>query len=109
MKASRLIASMIVMLILLVSPFSATAAGGPPNFVSFPILTHVAEDGLDHGHFVEGPGESSVPGPLAPNYGATLFNAAGVSAAALLPGSDRDVSNTPDSYEGETSAAAFGS
>src|SRR5215216_3663425 len=98
MKASRLLASMIVMLILLVSPFSATAAGGPPNFISFPILTHVAEDGLDHGHFVEGPGESSVPGPLAPDYGSTAFSAAGVSAAAAIVGADRNVSNTPTSY-----------
>jgi hypothetical protein len=109
MKVTRLTVSVLVMLILLVSPFSAIAAGGPPNFISFPILTHVAEDGLDHGHFVEGPGESSVPGPLAPNYGATQFNAAGVSAAAATVGADQNVSNYPKSYEGETSAAAFGS
>jgi len=63
MKISRITASVIVMMILLVSPFSAAAAGGPPNFVSFPILTHVAEDGLDHGHFVGGPGESAIPDP----------------------------------------------
>ena len=107
MKVTRITASILVLLILLISPFSATAAGGPPNFVSFPILTHVAEDGLDHGHFVEGPGESSVPGPLAPNYGATQFNAAGLSAAAATAGMDQNVSQTPDSYEGETSAAAF--
>ncbi len=106
MKISRLIASVIVMAILLVSPFSAGAAGGPPNFVSFPILTHVAEQGLDHGHFVGGPGEAGVPAPLAPDYGSTAYNAAGVSAAALTPGADRNVSQTPDSYEGETSAAA---
>jgi hypothetical protein len=106
MKITRFTASVLVMLILLVSPFSAGAAGGPPNFVSFPILTHVAEDGLDHGHFVGGPGESGVPSPFAPNYGATQFNAAGVSAANITAGSDRNVSQTPDSYEGETSAAA---
>jgi hypothetical protein len=109
MKVTRLTASVLVMLILLVSPFSATAAGGPPNFVSFPILTHVAEEGLDHGHFVGGPGESGVPSPLAPDYGSTAFNAAGISAAAATVGADQNVSNTPDSYEGETSAAAFGS
>src|ERR1044071_342448 len=109
MKVTRFTASVLVMLILLVSPFSAGAAGGPPNFVSFPILTHVAEDGLDHGHFVGGPGESGVPAPLAPNYGSTTFNASGVSAAAATVGADRNVSQTPDSYEGETSAAAVGS
>jgi hypothetical protein len=108
MKTSRLIASIIVVTILLVSPFSATASGGPPNFVSFPILTHVAEDGLDHGHFVGGPGESGVPAPLAPDYGSTAFNAAGISAATASAGPDQNVSQTPDSYEGETSAASNG-
>ena len=109
MKILRITGSMVVAVMLLISPLSALAQGGPPNFISYPILTHVAEDGLDHGHFVEGPGETSVPGPLAPNYGATQFNAAGISAAAATVGADRDVSNSPDSYEGETSAAAFGS
>jgi hypothetical protein len=109
MKVTRFTASVLVMLILLASPFSATAAGGPPNFVSFPILTHVAEEGLDHGHFVGGPGETGVPSPLAPDYGSTAFNAAGISAAAATVGADRDVSNSADSYEGETSAAAVGS
>src|SRR5215212_5267985 len=109
MKILRITASVAVAAILLLSPLSAIAAGGPPNFISFPILTHVAENGLDHGHFVEGPGESGVPGPLAPNYGATQFNAAGISAATATAGADRDVSNSSNSYEGETSAAAFGS
>lgn len=105
MKILRITASMVVAVILLISPLSAIAAGGPPNFISYPILTHVAEDGLDHGHFVEGPGESALPSPLAPNYGATQFNAAGISAAAATVGADRDVSNSPDSYEGETSGS----
>jgi len=109
MKISRFTTSVIVVVILLVAPLSATAAGGPPNFVSFPILTHVAEEGLDHGHFVGGPGEASVPAPLAPDYGSTAFNPAGISAAAASVGADRNVTRTPDSYEGETSAAAFGS
>lgn len=109
MKILRITASVAVAAILLISPLSAIAAGGPPNYISYPILTHVAENGLDHGHFVEGPGESSVPGPLAPNYGATQFNAAGISVAAASAGADRNVSNSSDSYEGETSAAAFGS
>ena len=109
MKILRITASVAVAAILLLSPLSAIAAGGPPNFISFPILTHVAEDGLDHGHFVEGPGESSVPGPLAPNYGATELSAATISGTASAVGTDRNVSNSSDSYEGETSAAAFGS
>jgi hypothetical protein len=39
-----------------------TSASGPPQFITFPILTHVAEAGLDHGHFVFG-GEAAVPTP----------------------------------------------
>jgi hypothetical protein len=109
MKNSRLIASVMVVAILLVSPLSAAAEGGPPNFVSFPILNRIAPEGLINGHFVRGPGGTGVPEPLAPNYGSTAFNAAGVSAAAAVVGADRNVSQTPDSYEGETSAAAFGS
>jgi hypothetical protein len=107
MKITRLIASVIVMAMLFLSPFSAVAAGGPPNFVSFPILTRVAEEGLDHGHFVGGPGESGVPAPLAPNYGTTEFAASGVSAAAISTTGDVNVSHTSDAYEGETSVAAF--
>jgi hypothetical protein len=109
MKIARMSVGVVMMLILILSPLSAGAAGGPPNFISYPILTHVAENGLDHGHFVGGPGESAVPGPLAPDYGSTPFNAAGISAAAASVGADRNVSSWPQSYEGETSAAAFGS
>ena len=43
---------------------TAQQPAGPPAFVTFPILTHVAEAGLDHGHFVAGPGESAVPGAI---------------------------------------------
>jgi hypothetical protein len=97
------------MVVLLISPFSALAAGGPPNFVSFPILVHVTEQAMDHGHFIGGPGESAVPFPFAPDYGTAPFTGVAPSIAAITAGSDRDVSNTPDSYEGETSAASFGS
>lgn len=108
MKIFRIAINLVAMVVFALAPASAKAEGGPPNFVSFPILTHVAEDGLDHGHFVGGPGEAAVPSPLAPDYGFTDFLAAAVSAATATSGTDRNVSNTPDSYEGETSAAAFG-
>ena len=39
---------------------------GPPQFVTFPILMHVAGPGLDHGHFVYG-GDAAIPSPLAGN------------------------------------------
>jgi hypothetical protein len=78
---------------------------GPPAFVTFPILTHVAENGLDHGHFVEGPGESAVPAPIfqAPQPGsAGAASFAGTISVSL----DTDVSLAPGSYEGETSAVS---
>lgn len=86
----------------------AQQPGGPPAFVSFPILTHVAENGLDHGHFVEGPGESAVPAPIFQAPGG------GVSAAATFVGTpgtvdttgESNVSLAPNSYEGETGAVA---
>src|SRR4051812_16966322 len=75
---------------------------GPPAFVSFPILTHVAPDGLDHGHFVEGPAESAVPSPVfhAPQPGkaaaATFVGSGGVDTVG-----EGNVSLAADSYEGE--------
>jgi hypothetical protein len=84
-------------------------SNGPPPFVTFPILTHVGEAGLDHGHFVFG-GEAAIPAPLAPDRGATAYSSAALSATATVAsGSDRDVSNSSDSYEGETGAASNGS
>src|SRR6266851_3704531 len=79
---------------------------GPPQFLTFPILVHLNDSALDHGHFVFG-GEAAVPAPLAPNRGTAAFSAAPVSStAAILAGVDRDVSNSPDSYEGETGAVS---
>ena len=47
---------------------SQAAYSGPPQFVTFPILVHVGEVGLDHGHFVFTEG-AAIPRPLAPNLG----------------------------------------
>lgn len=80
---------------------------GPPPFVTLPILTHVAEPGLDHGHFVFG-GEAAIPSPLAPDRGSASFNQAASGSLALLTGTDLDVSNTSDAYEGETGAVSNG-
>lgn len=81
---------------------------GPPAFITFPILTHVAEQALDHGHFVEGPGESAVPAPIfkkpAPgNAGVPQFNAPPSGGVQ-----DGNVSNAAGSYEGETTAVGNG-
>jgi hypothetical protein len=85
----------------------SAAPSGPPQYLTLPILTHVAQPGLDHGHFVFG-GDSAVPTPLARDFGATNYFAAQTSTLALSTGTDRDVSDSSNSYEGETSAAATG-
>jgi hypothetical protein len=78
---------------------------GPPAFVTFPILTHVAEPGLDHGHFVFG-NEAAVPSPLAPNLGSGDYSPAVAASSAISTGTDHNVSNASDSYEGETGAVS---
>jgi hypothetical protein len=87
---------------------SQDRAQGPPQFLTRPILLHVSERALDSGHaiFVEGPSETAVPGPLAPNYGVANFAPAQAGTSALVTGLDRNVSNAPGSYEGETGASA---
>jgi len=82
-------------------------AQGPPQFLTFPILTRVAPPGLDHGHFVF-VGDEAVPAPLAPSGGATNFVGATIGTSSLTTGTDVDVSDSPDSYEGETGAAGAG-
>ena len=91
-----------------ITPILAAESNGPPQFVTFPILTHVAEPGLEHGHFVFGD-EAAIPKPLAPDRGAATYSPATLGTSSLsLSSTDRDVSNSSDSYEGETGAAAFG-
>src|SRR6266571_7784181 len=47
----------------------------PPQFISFPILLHVNDRALDHGHFVFG-GEAAIPAPIAPDLGRAEFRPA---------------------------------
>src|ERR1041384_7538296 len=86
-------------------------AQGPPQFLTRPILLHVGEDGLDHGHFVFAGEDAAVPAPLVRDFGAASFAAATGGGTSLLTGLDGaavnpnvNVSNSPDSYEGETGA-----
>ncbi|MBD0371619.1 MAG: exo-alpha-sialidase [Pyrinomonadaceae bacterium] len=81
---------------------------GPPQFLTRPILLHVSEKALDNGHsvFQEGPAESAVPGPLAPQLAPASFAPATTSALSLVGGLDRNISNSTGSYEGETGASA---
>jgi hypothetical protein len=80
---------------------------GPPQFLTRPILLHVAEPGLEHGHFVFG-GDAATPAPLAEDLGATSYLAPQFGPLALTMGTDRDVSDAADSYEGETGATGTG-
>jgi hypothetical protein len=105
---------MLLIAFLLVAPIRATIGAqgppdgaGPPPFITFPILTHVAEAGLDHGHFVFG-GEAAVPAPIARDLGSSAFFPAPSSTINLVTGTDRDVSNSSNSYEGETGAVSTG-
>ena len=84
---------------------------GPPQFLTRPILLHVADKALENGHtiFEEGPGESAVPGPLAPNLGFAAYNPAPLAALLISSGADQDVSDSADSYEGETGAVGTAS
>jgi len=86
------------------------SAQGAPQFVSLPILLHVGEGGLDHGHFVFAD-EAAVPTPLSRDLGSATFGPATGGGTSLLTGingagvnPDVNVSNSPDSYEGETGA-----
>jgi hypothetical protein len=103
-NATGVLVALIALLIIRVpaaAPQAATA--GPPPFMTFPILLHVNDHALVNGHLVFG-GEAAMPAPLAPAPGAASFAPATPSATAIVTGTDRDVSNSPDSYEGETGA-----
>jgi len=82
----------------------AASPSGPPQFITLPILTHVAGPGLDHGHFVFG-GEAAIPAPLAHDLGAATYRPASPGGPPITAAGDQNVSASPDSYEGETSAA----
>jgi hypothetical protein len=86
----------------------AQEPSGPPAFVSFPILVHVTDNGLDHGHFVEGPGESAMPRPLSHRPAPGPDNPADLSGQPAGAGLEADVSNAAGSYEGETGAVSNG-
>jgi hypothetical protein len=82
------------------------ATAGPPQFLTFPILLHVGEDGLDHGHFVFTEG-AAIPGPLAHDAGSAAYVPAGTTGTvAINPTLDANVSGSSGSYEGETGVAA---
>jgi hypothetical protein len=94
--------------LLALSSLSAAPVGdvGPPAFVTYPILLHVAEPAMENGHFAMGPGESLVPAPLVRSAGSASFAPATFAASSLATGTDRDVSNASDSYQGETGAVS---
>ena len=79
-----------------------------PQYVHRPILLHVGEDGLDHGHFVFSE-DAAIPMAIAPQLGAANYVPALSTATPASAISDGDVSNSSSSeYEGETGAASNG-
>jgi hypothetical protein len=89
------------------SAHSQNPDAGPPQFLTRPILLHVAEPGLDHGHFVFG-GEAATPAPLAQDFGAAAYDPAGRGGVRIAGGTNQDISDGSDSYEGETGATGSG-
>jgi hypothetical protein len=81
---------------------------GPPQFVTLPTLTRIAEPGLVNGHFVFAEG-GALPAPLAHDLGGASFGPAARGGTSIVATNDTNVSATSDSYEGETGAAATGS
>src|SRR6266496_3443320 len=71
-----------VSLVLVAAIPAGAAQTVPPQFITPPILLHVGEPGLDHGHFVFG-GEAAVPAPLAPPTGAASYAAATASSFSV--------------------------
>ncbi len=81
------------------------AGNGPPAFLTFPLLRRVAEQGLINGHFVF-QGDTAVPAPLAPKPGAGTYSPPLLTGPTIGTGQDRNVSNSPDAYQGETGATS---
>ena len=80
-----------------------------PQYIHRPILLHVGEEGLDHGHFVFTEG-AAIPAAIAPNLGTANYVPALSTSTAASAGAEADVSSSSSSeYEGETGAASNGS
>ena len=84
-----------------------SGSNGPPQFLTLPILLHVAQPGLDHGHFIFSD-NAATPAALATNAGTASYVFAPSAGPGLTTGTDRDVSDGADSYEGETGATGTG-
>lgn len=108
MKASRRLFSAAIVAAAGSLVLEAQQPSGPPAFVTFPILTHVAEQGLDHGHFVAGPGESAIPAPIFEKPAPGTAGVPQFNAPPSVGVQDGDVSNATGSYEGETTAVGSG-
>jgi hypothetical protein len=104
----------LLILIILASPFiwservhSQRTDPGPPQFLTIPILLRVSDRALENGHaiFVEGPGESALPSPIAPQLGSAPYNGTNLANLLIFSTGETDASDSADSYEGETGAA----
>lgn len=90
--------------------FTRAEAQGPdvPQYIHRPILLHVGEEGLDHGHFVYSEG-AATPAPIAPQLGTANYVPSLVTSTAASAIGDTVVYNSsPSEYVGETGAASNG-
>ena len=101
--------SAIVMSVLAVVSVMAWAQSKElPQYIHRPILLHVGEEGLEHGHFVFSEG-AATPAPIAPNLGAANYVPFLSTSTAASAGAEVDISNSSSSeYRGETGAASNG-
>jgi hypothetical protein len=101
--------SAIVMNVLAVVSVMAWAQSNElPQYIHRPILLHVGEEALDHGHFVFSE-DAATPAAIAPNLGAANYVPSLFTSTAASAGAEGDVSNSSASeYEGETGAASNG-
>lgn len=80
------------------------APGGPPPYLTAPLMDRLPDASIDHGHRVFTDNRS---GPQAPALGSATYVPASLdSSLSLSTGSDRDVSALSNSYEGETTGTA---
>ena len=82
--------------------------GSSPAFLTTPILMHVAENALDHGHFVFSD-RAALPASLAPNRGVAVYAAATSVLEGREPGQSPRVLHAPTARDGAVCSGAISS
>ena len=102
------VSAIMMSVLAVVSVMAWAQSEGLPQYIHRPILLHVGEEALDHGHFVFSE-DAATPAAIAPNLGAANYVPSLFTSTAASAGAEGDVSNSSASeYEGETGAASNG-